>query len=183
WATGAPPRHPRPTKDTVMADRAIDVYLNDHLTGAMLGTDLAGQLQAQNEGTALGELMQSLAPQIDQDRQTLIELMRKLGTSKNPVKQATGWIAEKASRAKFTGMTSGEPELGTFMALETLVLGVRGKACMWTALRQVADQHPAIASMDLDELIERARTQEDALERERRAAGRHALSHQVHATA
>src|SRR6478752_8840445 len=108
--------------------------------------------------------MESLAPQIEQDRRTLIELMRKMDSSKNPVKQATAWIAEKASRAKFHGMTSGEPQLGTFMALETLVLGVRGKACMWRALRQVADQHPAIASVNLEELIDRARTQEDALE-------------------
>ena len=166
-----------------MADNAIDVYLNDHLAGAMLGSDLAEQIQAQNRGTALGQLMESLAPQIEHDRQTLIELMQRLESSKNPIKQATAWIAEKASRAKFSGMTSGEPELGTFMALETLALGVRGKACMWKTLKQVADQHPPIASMNLDELIDRARTQEDALERERLAAGTRALANPVRATA
>jgi hypothetical protein len=166
-----------------MADNAIDVYLNDHLAGAMLGCDLAEQIRARNDGTALGQLMESLAPQIEQDRQTLIELMQHLDSSQNPVKQVTAWIAEKASRAKFTGMTSGEPELGTFMALETLTLGVRGKACMWTALRQIADQHPAIASLNLDELIDRARTQEDALESERLAAGTRALANRARATA
>ena len=166
-----------------MADNAIDVYLNDHLAGAMLGTDLAEQIQNQNDGTALGELMETLAPQIEQDRQTLVELMQRLDTSKNPVKQVTAWIAEKASRAKFSGMTSGEPELGTFMALETLLLGVRGKACMWTALRHVADRHPAIASVNLEELIDRARTQEHALEHARLAAGTRALANQAHATA
>ena len=166
-----------------MADNAIDVYSNDHLAGAMLGSDLAEQIQAQNRGTALGQLMESLAPQIEHDRQTLIELMQRLDSSKNPIKQATAWIAEKASRAKFSGMTSGEPELGTFMALETLALGVRGKACMWKTLKQVADQHPPIASMNLDELIDRARTQEYALERERLAAGTRALGNQVRATA
>jgi hypothetical protein len=93
------------------------------------------------------------------------------------------WIAEKASRAKFSGMTSGEPELGTFMALETLTLGVRGKACMWKALKQVADQHPPIASMNLDELIERAHAQENALEPERLEAATRALAGQVQATA
>lgn len=166
-----------------MADNPIDVYLNDHLAGAMLGSDLAEQIGARNRGTALGQLMESLAPQIEEDRQTLIELMGQLETSKNPVKQATAWITEKASRAKFSGMTSGEPELGTFMALESLVLGVRGKACMWKALKQIGDQHPPIASMNLDGLIERARTQEDALERERLAAATRALANQVRATA
>ena len=166
-----------------MADNPLDVYLNDHLAGAMLGSDLAEQIRSQNEGTAFGQLMESLAPEIDQDRQTLIELMQQLDSSKNPVKQATAWIAEKASRVKFSGMTSGEPELGRFMALETLTLGVRGKASMWTALRQLADQHPAIASLDLDELVNRARTQEDALERERLVAGTKALGDRLRAPA
>ncbi len=166
-----------------MADKALDVYLNDHLAGAMLGSDLAEQIRTQSRGTALGQLMDSLAPQIEQDRETLIELMARLGTSKNPVKQATAWIAEKAGKAKFSGMTSGDPELGTFMALETLALGVRGKACMWTALKQVADQHQPIASMNLDELIDRAHSQQDALERERLLAGTRALTNQVRAAA
>ncbi|MGZ6616394.1 MAG: hypothetical protein ACXVFQ_18425 [Solirubrobacteraceae bacterium] len=166
-----------------MPDKAIDVYLNDHLAGAMLGTDLAEQIHAQNQGTPLGQLMESLAPKIEHDREALIELMRELDSSKNPVKQAAAWVAEKASRAKFTGMTSGNAELGTFMALETLALGVRGKECMWTALKQVADEHPPIASMNLDELIDRARTQYDALEHERLAAGRRALAQHIHAAA
>lgn len=166
-----------------MPDKAIDVYLNDHLAGAVLGTDLAEQIQEQNQGTPLGQLMESLAPQIEQDQETLVGLMHALDSSKNPVKQATAWVAEKASRAKFSGMTSGDPELGTFMALETLALGVQGKAGMWTALKQVADEHAPIASMNLDELIYRAQTQYDALERERLAAGRRALAQGVRAPA
>ena len=166
-----------------MADNSIDVYLNDHLAGAMLGSDLAEQIQARNRGTALGQLMQSLAAEIEQDRQTLIELMQRLDSSKNPIKQAIAWIAEKTSRAKVSGMTSGDPELGTFMALETLALGVRGKACMWKTLKQLVDQHPPLASVNLDELIDRARAQEDALERERLAAGARALADEVPVTA
>jgi hypothetical protein len=166
-----------------MADKALDVYLNDHLAGAMLGTELAEQIQAQNDGTALGEVMESLAPEIEQDRQTLIELMQQLDSSKNPVKQATAWIAEKASRVKLSGISAGEPELGTFMALETLTLGVQGKASLWKALKQVADQHPPIASLNLDELIDRARTQYETLERERLAAAGRALAAKAGATA
>lgn len=160
-----------------MADKAIDVYLNDHLAGAMLGSNLAEQIRSHNKGTPLGELMGSLAPQIEADRQTLIGLMQRIGTSKNPVKQAGAWITEKASRMKFWGLTSGEPELGTFMAVESLALGVLGKLSLWRALAEVADQHPAIASIDLDDLIARAQHQHDLLERERLAAGGRALAH------
>jgi hypothetical protein len=84
-----------------MADKAMDVYLNDHLAGAMLGSNLAEQIRSHNQGTPLGELMGSLAPQIEQDRQTLIGLMQRIDTSKNPVKQAGAWTTEKASRVKF----------------------------------------------------------------------------------
>jgi hypothetical protein len=101
--------------------------------------------------------------------------MTRMDTSKNPVKQAGAWVTEKASRVKFGGLTSGGPELGTFMAVESLALGVLGKLSLWRALEQVADKHPAIASVNLDELIDRAQTQYDLLEPERLAAGRLAL--------
>ena len=70
-----------------MADKAMDVYLNDHLAGATLGSALAEQLREKNEGTQLGSAMSSLAPLIEEDRKTLIDLMDRMGTSKNPVKQ------------------------------------------------------------------------------------------------
>ncbi len=157
-----------------MAD-ALDSYLNDHLAGAMFGSDLAQQLRERSEGSPLGETLQWLAPQIEEDRQTLIDLMERLGTTRNPVKQATSWLAEKASRAKFGGVSAGETGLGTFMALETLSLGVEGKLSLWTALREIADRYQPLASIDLDGLIERARAQRRALERERSAASREAL--------
>jgi hypothetical protein len=72
--------------------------------------------------------MRSIAPQVEEDRQTLLDLMERMGTSTNPVKQATGWLAEKASRVKFSGIVSGEPDHGASMALESLTLGVEGKA-------------------------------------------------------
>jgi hypothetical protein len=158
-----------------VADKAMNVYLNDHLAGAMLGSDLAEQIRSQNRSTPLGELMELLAPQIEEDRQTLIALMRSMDSSKNPVKQAGAWVTEKASRLKFSGASSGGPELGAFLALESLALGVQGKLALWKALKQVTDQHPAIAAVNLDELIDRAEVQYDLLERERLMASVRAL--------
>jgi hypothetical protein len=119
--------------------------------------------------------MKPLASEIEEDRQTLIDLMGRMGTTRNPIKQATTWLAEQASRAKFGGLTASETGLGTFLALEALSLGVEGKTSLWTALKEVADRYPALSSMNLDELRERAQAQRDMLERERVAAGRAAL--------
>jgi len=153
-----------------MADRAIDVYLNDHLAGASLGSDLAAQIRDREEGSARGELMARLAAEIEEDRQTLVELMEAMDVSQNPVKQVGGWLAEKASRVKFSGAMSGEPDQSAFMALESLRLGVAGKKCLWLALKQVELDYEQLRAVDLDRLIERATVQEHELERERMAA-------------
>jgi hypothetical protein len=159
-----------------MADRAMRVYLNDHLAGAILGSALAEQIRDRAKGTPLGEVMESIAAEIEEDRQTLLNLMRRMGTRKNPIKQATGRIAELASRVKFSGLLSGEPEHGAFLALESLTLGVAGKACLWTALKKVSGTYPLLSPADLDALIDRAESQHSVLERERIAAGRRALA-------
>jgi hypothetical protein len=166
----------KPLKEAEVADKAMDVYLNDHLAGAMFGSNLAEQIRDRNEGTALGHVMRSLADEIKADQQTLSELMDRIGTAKNPVKQASTWIAEKATRAKFRGHLSGEAEVGTFMALETLALGVEGKASLWRTLKAVSPEYPELASLDLTGLINRAEAQRSTLEDERLAAGTRALA-------
>ena len=158
-----------------MANKALDLYLNDHLAGAVLGSDLADQITEHADDTPLADTMESLSAQIEEDRQTLIDLMEALGTDKNAVKQATTWVAEKASRVKFSGLSSGEPDQGIFMALESLRLGVEGKLSLWLMLKEIQAEEPELAKLNLDELIERARQQRDTLEQERIAAGRRAL--------
>ncbi len=159
-----------------MAEKELAVYLNDHLGGAMLGSDLAEQIRDGNEGTPLGEVMTRIAAEIEEDREKLVSLMDALDVSRNPVKQATGWLAEKASRVKFSGATSGEPDHGLFMALESLRLGVAGKKCLWLALQHVQADHPPLAATDLDSLLARASEQELTLERERMAVGARVLA-------
>lgn len=149
---------------------ALDTYLNDHLAGATLGADHARQLQEGNEGTPLGEVMAEIAPQIDEDRDVLIDLMERLGTTENALKKATAWMAEKAGRPKFSGATSGDPQLGTFLAVEALSLGVEGKHCLWSALSLVADRFPELAGVDFEALMARAKAQRAALEEQRAIA-------------
>ena len=47
--------------------------------------------------------MQSLAWQIEEDRQTRIGLMQRMDTPKSAVREAGAWLTEKASGAKFAG--------------------------------------------------------------------------------
>ena len=159
-----------------MADKPMDVYLNDHLGGATLGSDLAAQIRDRSEGTPLGQVITEIAAEIEEDHETLVDLMDRLDVSRNPVKQVSGWVAEKASRIKFSGASSGEPDHGMFMALESLRLGVAGKKCLWLALQQVSGTYEPLNAVDFARLIARATSQEQKLETERMAAGARALA-------
>jgi hypothetical protein len=158
-----------------MSEAGMDTYLNDHLAGAASGSELAEWIRDRADGTKLGEIMGSIAEQTEQDRQSLTDLMERMGVTRSPVKQAAGWIAEKVGQVKFSGVASGDDVHGTFMALESLTLGVAGKACLWKALKEVEDEYPPLAATDLDSLIARAESQRSTLERERLAASRRAL--------
>jgi hypothetical protein len=162
-----------------MAGKPMELYLNDHLGGSTLGADLAKRIRDRSEGTALGSVMDGIATEIAEDRDVLQDLMDRLGITRNPVKQVTGWAAEKASRVKFSGASSGEPDHGLFMALETLRLGVAGKECLWRTLREVRGDYAELADVDFDRLIERASSQQLILEAERVKAGTQVLRSQV----
>jgi hypothetical protein len=159
-----------------MADKAMQVYLNDHLAGAMFGSDLARQIESRSDATDLETRMGEIAMQIEEDQRSLMDLMERMGVAKNPVKQATTWVAEKLSRVKLTGVTSGEDGLGLFMALETLTLGVEGKASLWRMLKHVQDRYPELDAAELDVLITRAEAQREVLEQERAQAGLRAFA-------
>ncbi len=154
-----------------MAHEAMDA----HLAGATLGTELAAQIRDRSDGTPLSSVIAAIAREIEEDRQALVDLMERMDTSQSPVKQATGWLAEKASRLKFGGLGAGGVDHGLFMALESLTLGVAGKACLWRALKEVAGDYLPLAAIDLDGLIDRATAQHAALERERLLSARHLL--------
>ncbi len=158
-----------------MTQRPIDVYLNDHLTGATFGADLARQLEARAGGTDFQPEMSRVAAEIEADLDTLTDLMARIGATRNPGKQVTAWVAEKASRVKLSGLTSGDDELGTFLSLETLSLGVEGKASLWATLRELRGHDPELQSTDLDELLQRAQHQRQDLEAERMSAARRSL--------
>lgn len=158
-----------------MAERALDIYLNDHLAGAVMGCEIADELAEEQAGSHFGDAMAELAVLVNEDRATLEALMDRLGTTSNPVKQGAAWLAEKAGRVKLKGLTSGDRDLGTFLALETLGLGVEGKICLWESLRAIANGHEGLAAADLEELVARGERQRATIEAERIGIGARVL--------
>jgi hypothetical protein len=152
----------------------LDVYLNDHSAGSTGAVELA-QRAAEQYGTEVGPFFVDLLAQIEQDRSTLEDIMKRVGTEPSPLKQAGAWVMEKVTRLKLSGQSGRAPELNLLLTLETLQMGVGGKLSLWKALQAISDSNAQLAEFDFDGLAARAQSQLDALEVERLKAAKAAL--------
>lgn len=147
----------------------LSVYLNDHLAGATGGLELARRLARTQEGERARELHR-LADEIAEDRSNLVEVMRKLHVPTQMYKVAGGWLSEKVARAKLGGRVWARSPLSTVLELETMMLGVEGKAAAWRALRVMAERDNRVDAGQMDYLLSRAERQTAALEKMRAQA-------------
>jgi hypothetical protein len=158
------------------AATGLDTYLNDHLAGSNAGSELASKLSSEYANTPYGPFLAELAREIEQDKVALEGLMRRLEIQQNPIKQAAGWIGEKASRLKLSETMTGDQDLKCLMELETLSLGIEGKLSMWRALIEVSDAYAELAAIDLASLAKRAESQRSTLEDHRLQVAKGALT-------
>jgi hypothetical protein len=146
----------------------LAIYLNDHLAGATGGLELAKRAAASNRDTTHGPLLQRLAGEIEEDRETLLEIMRTLGVRVDRIKVLAGWGAEKLGRLKLNGRVRGYSPLSRVVELEGLTLGVHGKRALWHTLAELEPAPAGLAAFDLAALITRAEAQLQELEQHRR---------------
>ena len=145
----------------------LKIYLEDHYAGATAGLELARRSAGANRGTPYGDVIERIAREIEEDRDSLRAMMTMLGVGPDRLKVAGAWAGEKAGRLKLNGHLTGYSPQSRVIELEGLVVGVTGKRCLWTALRHVAPQEPRLDLEELDRLVERAEGQLAALEEQR----------------
>lgn len=148
----------------------LAIYLNDHLTGATGGTELARRLADAHPSGADATRLRQLAQDVAEDRAALIRLMGRLGVRVDQVKVAMGWVGEKLARWKLNGYLFSRSPLSTVIELEAMRLGVEGKAAGWRTLRSLADHDERLDAAELDRLTRRAADQIETLEALRVAA-------------
>ena len=102
-----------------------------------------------------------LAKQIARDRDALEGVMRQLAVTPSALKVGTVGVAELVGRLKLNGKIFERSPLSSVVELETLVVGVRGKEALWTALQRAGI---SLEDVDLDVLVESARAQGAELE-------------------
>jgi hypothetical protein len=154
----------------------LPIYLNDHLMGSTTGLELVRRIAHEYPGTDLGVFADGLAAEIAEDRDTLLEIMDRLGASRDQAKVALGWVTEKVGRLKLNGELRDRSPLSPLVELEGLSIGIEGKHLMWVVLAEVDAVAEAIGRDRLAKLVARAVDQRERVEVHRRAAARTALT-------
>jgi hypothetical protein len=142
-------------------------YLNDHLAGSVAALELLDRLVETYTGKPLERFFRELRDDIHADQEQLEGLIAKLGIKESTVRKAGAWIAEKISRPKIDLEADSKSDLGLFLALEALVLGITGKRSLWRALGAASRAVPELARLDYSGLEKRAIDQCERVEARR----------------
>lgn len=148
----------------LVRSRMVAIYLNDHLAGATAGVELGRRMARSHRRSGFGGDLKDLAAEISLDRQALLQLMASLDVPVRRYKIYGAWAGEKASRLKPNGRVLRRSGLSTVVELETLRLGVEGKALLWRTLLDWAPREPRLDTGRLHELLDGARQQTEALD-------------------
>lgn len=145
----------------------LNSYLNDHLAGSVGALELLDRLVDTYQGKPLERFFSDLRSEIEMDQETLKALIAKLGEKESAVRKAGAWIVEKLARAKIQLSETREGEMGLFLALEGLALGIHGKRSLWRALAAASQTAPHLRGLDYAMLERRAVEQHDRVEAKR----------------
>ena len=148
-----------------MRNATLRVYLQDHHAAARAGLALARRtLGTEHE----------LARKIAEDRETLEQVMRHLDVPPSRLKDRLAALGDQIARLKADRSFTTPAALGRLLALEALVVGVRGKEALWRSLGVAPE--PRLTAFDFEALAASAASQADELETERIHAARVALA-------
>jgi hypothetical protein len=143
----------------------LAIYLNDHLAGAVAGSELARRCRRHNMASPYAITLGELSTAINEDRATLERLMSALGVAHNPAKQWGAFAAERIARLKLNGRLTSYSPLSRVVELEALTAGITAKRMLWLSLLGVADHYPALHTDELEQLVNRAEEQLEAVQR------------------
>jgi hypothetical protein len=151
------------------SDRLLRIYLADHRAGAAAGQARARRFAAANADSVLADAARDVCQQIEEDVETLDEVLARLGRRASRWKVIVARGAELAGRLKPNGRLRGYSPLSRVLELELLVAGIVAKESLWQTLALVQRHRGELTGFDFDDLQHRARQQRTQLEAHRSA--------------
>jgi hypothetical protein len=157
----------------------LGIYLNDHLASATLAVELARRAAHSRRGKPTGETLEWVAGQLDEDRTSLVQLLKTLDVPVRQYKVLAARAAELIGRLKPNGHLLSRSPLSDVVEAEGLRLAIDANAACWATLEQLADTEPRLNQDRIAELPARARRQREVLAECRRTAVAEALTSPV----
>jgi hypothetical protein len=143
----------------------LATYLHDHLAGSTFAVELLETLETRYPEHETGRLAATLLAEVREDQSVLQSIISRVGSTGPDLKDASAWLAEKASRTK---LKHDDPRgFGAFEAFEALYIGIAGKRLLWEALSVIGRDDGHLADHDFDTLARRAQDQCDRVDRYR----------------
>jgi hypothetical protein len=155
--------------------KLLSIYLNDHLVGCTAGVELARRSAGSNRGTELGDFLEELAAELEDDRAALRAVMEQLDIGVDRLKQVAGWSGEKAGRLKLNGRWIGYSPLSRVAELEGLAMILRMNGALWRALESVLGTESQFSDDDFAARVAHAEALGERVEGHRIGAVRGAL--------
>ena len=154
----------------------LSTYLQDHRAGAEAGSDLARRMYEENKGTQYEDFLGHLAEEIEEDVETLEQIMDRFDVGRAALKTAVAKVGEKLGRLKPNNQLSGYSPLSRVLEFEGLRAGVQGKLSLWDSLMEIAPIEDRLDQEEIGRLVLRAESQLEELRVHHRIAAREALA-------
>ncbi|MFJ3788384.1 hypothetical protein [Kitasatospora sp. NPDC090091] len=156
-------------------EHLLTIYLNDHLAGSYGGAALARRIAREHAGDPDTAALRTMAREITEDRDELVDLMRALGIRPRWHRRLLGAAAEKAGRLKLNGRLVQRSPLSDLLEAEAMRSGVQGKIALWRALRSAGFDE--LLGSRLERLEARADRHADILDARQARAAAQVLRH------
>jgi hypothetical protein len=155
-----------------MKNEHLATYLNDHLAGSAGALELLDRMIDHYEEQPIEQFCRQIRGEVSGDQAELRRMMKSIDVKESNLRKAGAWVAEKFSRVKLKLDGEATADLGLVQALESLVLGIKGKEGLWRALASVQADWPQWQHLDFQVLEKSAREQGARVDEKRVNAAR-----------
>lgn len=117
----------------------LNLYLSDHLTGAVAGSERIMKMAETYVDTPVFRQLSTVADEIRSERAFLKDLIDALGFRRLPHRQAASWAAERVARLKLNRRLLSRSPMTLVLEAELMRSAVVGKLGGWQVMEELAE--------------------------------------------
>ena len=142
-----------------MNDTRLLIYLDDHLALMVGEVELIGRCWRSNQGTTLGEFLQTLESEVQTQESVARDVIGRLGSKEgvdSKLKQCAAWFAEKLGRFKLNDSLLSYSALSRVVELEALAAAAQERIAIWDNLDALAAKDSRLSGITFSQFRDQA---------------------------